>query len=337
MINMTSVIQTGGDFMLSSSTLKNYIGDVYLMETLKFNQEKAILDLKTTIQNLNNIMPLPEPVQAVEPSRKRNKALKEIALGVVINLLACVMLELVNDFFLQACLGLVIIGSLIAVIKGFCDAVGNVKIYMENKNIAKENQKNRDLYVASKKEYDKSVQKAQTAKRLAGVLQNRLHDLQSELSVIKNDLDHIYNYNIIYPAFRNRAAVTAFFEYLASGRCVSLEGHEGAYNLYSMESRMDHLADNQNIILSHLSRIEANQRSLVLAVNKSNQQIQQMQDAIGSVSSDLQRIANSSQVTNAHLERIAINTELIQFNSDQIRSEVELRNHVDGIFASHYL
>lgn len=327
---------------LSNGALKKYVGDVYLMEKLKYNQETAIQNLKSTIQNLNNTMPLPEPVQAVVPSQKENKAFKTISLGVVFFLFSSILMEFFSlarsgvGYALSVCMSFAMLGSTIAVIKGFCDIIRNVKIHKENKSIDAQNQKNRDLYLANKKAYDQSVRKAHTAKKLAGVLQNRLYDLQKELAVIEKDLTHIYSYNIIYPAYRNRAAVTSFFEYLSSGRCSNLEGHEGAYNLYSMEARMDHLAEGQNKILSHLNKIEFNQRALFLAVNKSSEQLCQMQDAISSVDQDLQRIASASQVSNAQLERIACNAEMIQFNSNQIRSEVELRNHVDGIFASHY-
>ena len=328
---------------LNNSALKKYVGDVYLMEKLKYNQETAIQELTNTIRKLSNTQPLPEPVQAVVPSQKKNKAFKTIALGVVFFLLSSILMEVFSlarsgvGYALSVCMSFAMLGSTIAVIKGFCEIIGNVKIGKENKRIDAQNQKNRDLYLANKREYDKSVQKVHTAKKLAGILQYRLRDLQEELAVIEKDLAHIYSYNIIYPAYRNRAAVASFFEYLSSGRCSSLEGHEGAYNLYNMEARMDHLAEGQDKILLNLNKIEANQRTLVLAVSKSNERLSQVQDAIYSVDNDLQKIASETQVSNAKLEKIAYNAELIQFNSSQIRSEVELRNHVDGIIASHYL
>ena len=84
---------------------------------------------------------------------------------------------------------------------------------------------------------------------------NRInHELQIRSQVFKQvdlikkqkrsteqELMKYYNLNIIYnsPKYRNMIAVTSFCEYIESGKCSRLDGHEGAYNIYDIESRLD--------------------------------------------------------------------------------------------------
>ena len=62
--------------------------------------------------------------------------------------------------------------------------------------------------------------------------------------IIRN-LVSFYSKNIIYPKYRGLVPIAAFYEYFNSGRCDTLTGHEGAYNIYETEIRM-------NIIIAKL-------------------------------------------------------------------------------------
>ena len=61
-------------------------------------------------------------------------------------------------------------------------------------------------------------------------------------------LDKLYELNVIFPKYRDLVAVSQMYEYVASGRCNTLSGYEGAYNLYEQELRM-------NIVISQLEDI----------------------------------------------------------------------------------
>lgn len=65
---------------------------------------------------------------------------------------------------------------------------------------------------------------------------------------IEKKLNTMYQEEIVYPKYRNFVSICAFCEYLECGRCESLDGQNGAYNLYEQELR-------QNIIISQLSQI----------------------------------------------------------------------------------
>ena len=65
---------------------------------------------------------------------------------------------------------------------------------------------------------------------------------------IEKKLNSMYQEEIVYPKYRNFVSICAFCEYLECGRCESLDGQNGAYNLYEQELR-------RNIIISQLSQI----------------------------------------------------------------------------------
>lgn len=70
----------------------------------------------------------------------------------------------------------------------------------------------------------------------------------------KEILDKLYELKIngefiLYPKYRNIVPVSMFIDYLASHRCEKLEGHEGAYNLYENELRLNSIITNQKIII----------------------------------------------------------------------------------------
>lgn len=97
------------------------------------------------------------------------------------------------------------------------------------------------------------------------------HD--SALASLETALEKLYNENVIFPKYRNMVAITTINEYLESGRCYTLEGPDGAYNLYEMELRQNIVIGQLSNIVSNLEQIRNNQFSLYEELKKSNEKV----------------------------------------------------------------
>ena len=64
----------------------------------------------------------------------------------------------------------------------------------------------------------------------------RRQETKLEIST-KNKLKRLYEKNIIFPKYRNISPISSFHEYLQTGRTNTLEGSDGAYNLFELDIR----------------------------------------------------------------------------------------------------
>lgn len=99
-----------------------------------------------------------------------------------------------------------------------------------------------------------------------------LNFIEENIDKIINVLSDLYSYNIIYGKYRNLIAVSTFLDYFISGRCVTLDGSDGAYNLYEQESRADIIINRMDKIIDSLCEIKENQYFIynqIELVNKS--------------------------------------------------------------------
>ena len=96
--------------------------------------------------------------------------------------------------------------------------------------------------------------------------------MKDEVRDMERDLDRAYSCNVIYPTYRNPVAVTSFHDYLQSNRCDRLDGHEGAYNLFNVESRLDKIITRLDLIGSQLEAIRNTQYMLYTTMKESNRQ-----------------------------------------------------------------
>ena len=72
--------------------------------------------------------------------------------------------------------------------------------------------------------------KVQFSMAMMGVLQVVYDQYESTIELLNN----YYDKNIIYPKYRDLVALCMIYEYLVSGRCLTLEGRNGAYNKYDI-------------------------------------------------------------------------------------------------------
>ncbi|MBQ9692505.1 MAG: hypothetical protein IJV70_05050 [Clostridia bacterium] len=107
-------------------------------------------------------------------------------------------------------------------------------------------------------------------------LKQMIQEIQTTKSDIKLALSHVYAYNIVYPKYRELVPITMFCEYLASGRCSMLEGHEGAYNIYENELRQNIIISKLDTISRSLESIRSNQYLLYTAISEANTLSSQM-------------------------------------------------------------
>lgn len=99
-----------------------------------------------------------------------------------------------------------------------------------------------------------------------------------------------------------------FYEYLISGRCSQLEGHEGAYNLYESEARMQVIITKLNDIIERLDKIENNQYSIAVAIKQSQQEINELSSVVQQQVVTLNNIESDTTVSNYYNRITAINT-----------------------------
>lgn len=86
----------------------------------------------------------------------------------------------------------------------------------------------------------------------------------------KKNLQQIYDMNIIFPKYRNLIAICSIHEYISSQRCFSLEGYEGAYNIYETEVRFDRVITQLDKVLSLLDKIKETQFTLYEVLTDNN-------------------------------------------------------------------
>lgn len=117
----------------------------------------------------------------------------------------------------------------------------------------------------------------------------------------KSNLEKLYNAGIIFPKYRNFVSVCSMYEYFGSGRVDSLEGANGAYNLYESELR-------QNLIINSLEKISTD-----LEIIKSNQYIlyTELKDSNERINNTINDISNSIKLSLNSIKRIEDMSEII--------------------------
>ncbi len=102
------------------------------------------------------------------------------------------------------------------------------------------------------------------------IIDTRKKSIDSDLEDVEKTLDKLYSLDIIYIKYRNLVAVTTFIEYLESGRCKSLYGYTGCYNVYEQELRQNTIIGKLDQVLIQLDQIKKVQFATYLAIQQSN-------------------------------------------------------------------
>ena len=119
--------------------------------------------------------------------------------------------------------------------------------------------------------------------------------------------------NIIYPKYHNFIAVATFYEYFDSGRCLTLEGHEGAYNIFENELRLNAILGKLEDIINHLEDIRSSQYAIYNAINEGNKTANAIYQKSMQISSNMNTIADNSAITSYNSMITARNTEILKF------------------------
>ena len=111
---------------------------------------------------------------------------------------------------------------------------------------------------------------------------------------------------------------SSFKDYLDEGRCYELSGHEGAYNLYNIEARLDKIVTQLDAVISNLSEIKYNQYSLYQAVKESGERTNlYYRQWVRSTNDFVDSYNNNTNITNYRLQRM--NKEL-EYQNKLLRS-----------------
>lgn len=115
-----------------------------------------------------------------------------------------------------------------------------------------------------------------------------------------------YSAGIIFGKYRSLVPICMFNEYLISGRCTSLEGPHGAYNLYEQELLAGIIINKLDVIINKLDKIIDNQYMLAEAIRSSHAQLFHIHESLQRSLNKLEDIKNNEQI-NAYYNSITAN------------------------------
>lgn len=297
-----------------SIDLQNYLYHVQKLETTIFSQNQIAANLEHQNSQLGIKSNFDNFSTYVEPSDEYKQKYKSIFFWVSFCVFgiayALIWIEVsISEGLLESTLmaekvifwilllaGIPVFGLLFALIP--C-VIGVIVGHIKDIKIAKKHSLDRcaELLALSDKD-DKRVEKEIIMKAR---INSQLQELRSEQQQTRQALDSLYAVNIIHPKYRNLIAVTTFYEYFETGICSQLEGHEGAYNTYETEMRMNRIIAQMDVVISKLDEIKDNQYTLYQAISQTNQ--------------TLQKIDNANRQMLSSLDSIERNSELIEYNT----------------------
>lgn len=104
-------------------------------------------------------------------------------------------------------------------------------------------------------------------------IESELNKLEKQIRESEEVLDKLYAMNVLHPKYRNLTAASIILEYLETGRCSELTGHEGAYNLYESELRQNLIIAKLDVVIQKLDELKATMYRCCMAVENVGKQV----------------------------------------------------------------
>ena len=156
---------------------------------------------------------------------------------------------------------------------------------------------------------------------------NQAEELLGKLCDARNTL---YGYDVIFSKYRNVVALSTFYEYLAAGRCETLEGTTGAYNLYENEYRANLIITQLDKVIDSLEKIKENQYLLYTSMQYIGSQLNDLNMTTSAVLSSVRKIEKNTEEIVSSLDVISYNTKKAAYYS---KVNAELTNSLGYMIA----
>ncbi len=301
--------------MSTMPNLQQYLFNVRDLELSCYKQRKYISNLNGMLKQANN-----PKLFATEQHQKNESdffsvlftalgvgffvGIAGLVAGAVIGIIALLLFKFDDDYFSLFPLGLGLIGALVGIIGSIgADLSNKKKIIKANTIIDKKNNsimlKNREI--------------AAKAREQADILNDEIRKARQQLQSTEDALSQYYYKGVIYEKYQNLVPITMFCEYFASGRCNSLTGHEGAYNIYENEIRLNLIVVKLDEVINRLDQIKENQYMLANMIQEGNREIKTLASAASNQTELLQRIEASSEATSYYSGITAANTSYLSW------------------------
>lgn len=156
----------------------------------------------------------------------------------------------------------------------------------------------------------------------ASFISDEKNNLEKELKAIVKVRDKFYSYNIIYGKYRNYVALTTLYEYLDSGRCRTLDGSDGAYNLLETEMRANEIITQLNTIASSLEDIKDNQFMLYKELKEVNTYLASVDHSMKVAVNELYDLNVTAKENSLILSEISNGIEKMNTTLDEINGSI---------------
>lgn len=182
----------------------------------------------------------------------------------------------------------------------------------------------------------KQIEKIKTEIQVTEAYSN---EVAMEICSSRERLEEMYAYNIIFPKYRNYVMVCSIYEYLAAGRCVTLEGHEGAYNILELEIRLNRIITQLDDVLRNLAAIQQNQYMLYSCLKETNYKIDALLDEESRIADNLEglqnQMENHAEMIDTRIAELQKSSELSNYLAECNQRELHYMNRMNYL-AGHY-
>lgn len=191
----------------------------------------------------------------------------------------------------------------------------------------------KDKYDVEYAEYERNIsadkERIRKEQLEKAVLFSEIQLLQKQNKDSKQNLEKIYSQNIIFPKYRNLTMACSIYEYICAGRCTTLEGHEGAYNILEMEIRLDRIITQLDLVITQLDAIRNNQYMLYSIIQETNQQVSQILESTNYVMDNLQDFYGQAEELVKRIASVEKNSELASYQAENLQKELHYMNRMN--------
>ena len=334
--------------------LKEYLKMVVQTEKETNTQEQLSQQLQYKIATYNKqiknlfdaIDKEEKPIEPIRTTVNEEKAKEEITNWSVMLMAGITSCALTPFFMWNGWIILTTIFGIVALV-GMVTFIPAIVIILSGTSGAKK--RDGKIYEESLKKYREQCDKYNAVQRANKNRRNQINQLkvqkqvaevyrqkvENSLVTSKRNLEKMYSYNIVFPKYRNYVMVSSIYEYLCAGRCTTLEGHEGAYNILELEIRLDRIITQLDRVIENLEAIRANQYMLYSCLKESNRKMDMLLQEENRIADSMQNLGTQSYEMNRRLGELQHSSELANYLAECNNRQLSYMNRMNYL-AGHY-